>query len=128
MDFDGTLFETDYINDLPVIADPRREVIDKLLEFQKTRNCEIILWTCREGERLKEAVKECQKYGLEFCAVNDNSPSEKRYLEKVKSQSREIFAQKKIYADLYVDDKAPGSIEFFLKIDVEKTCKSFENR
>lgn len=40
----------------------------------------------------------------------------------------EVFATRKIFADLYIDDRSPGSIEFFLNIDVEKTCKNYENR
>lgn len=39
-----------------------------------------------------------------------------------------IFATRKIFADLYVDDKSPGSIDFFLSIDVNKTCETFKNR
>ena len=40
----------------------------------------------------------------------------------------EAFATRKIFADIYIDDRSPGSIEFFLSIDVERTCKNYEKR
>ena len=48
-------------------------------------------------------------------------------MERQKAKGN-IFATRKIYADIYVDDKAPGSIDYFLKIDVQKTCDSFKDR
>jgi hypothetical protein len=30
---------------------------------------------------------------------------------------------RKIYADLYVDDKSPGSIDHFLELDPKEECK-----
>jgi hypothetical protein len=88
---------------------------------------EIALWTCREGKSLEEAVQRCKEQGLEFDAINDNTPQEKKYQEE-RAKEGEIFATRKIYADIYVDDKSPGSIEYFLKIDVKKTCENFKDR
>lgn len=123
LDYDSTLFSGSF----PEKGEPIKEVIDKVKEFQETGLCEIALWTCREGDSLEEAVGRCKEQGLIFDAVNDNTPYEKKYMERQKAKGH-IFATRKIYADIYVDDKSPGSIEYFLKIDVKKTCDNFKDR
>lgn len=123
IDYDDTLFENSY----PEVGDPVEPIIKKALEFRANPNCEIVLWTCREGEKLQEAVDHCKKFNLWFDAVNDNSPSQKAYIERKMKETGHLLAQRKIFANIYVDDRAPGSIEFFLKIDVENTCKNFLN-
>lgn len=122
VDYDGTLFEGMY----PEIGEPKLDVIAKTKEFIDA-GAEVALWTCREGKSLKEAVDRCREQGLVFTAINDNTPSQHEYNRRVKLSGKEMFAQRKIYADLYVDDKAPGSIDFFLKINVPKTMKNFED-
>lgn len=60
---------------------------------------EVILWTSRVDAELAAAVEWCNSYGLYFCAVNDNAPSNKaKYLAKYPNGTR------KVYADIYVDD------------------------
>ena len=122
IDYDGTLFTKSW----PEKGDPKQDVIDKIKEF-KAEGAEVALWTCREGVALEEATKRCKEAGLEFDSINDNVPSQLEYMRK-KAEEGEIFATRKIFADIYVDDRAKGSIEFFLNIDVAATCKSFENR
>lgn len=97
VDFDGTLCTSAY----PRIGEPNLALIDYLLKKQAMGD-KIILWTCRCGERLKEAVEWCLALGLEFDAVNENLP--------------EIVAHwgsdcRKIAADVYIDDKAICGIE-----------------
>lgn len=123
MDYDTTLFAGSF----PELGEPIKEVIDKVKEFQATGLVEVALWTCREGKSLEEAVQRCKEQGLEFDAINENTPYELDYMERQKAKGN-TFATRKIYADIYVDDKAPGSIDFFLKIDVQKTCNSFKDR
>lgn len=92
IDFDGTLFETEY----PYILRPRLPVI----EAAKKRRAEgdkLILWTCREGPELEAAVEACREQGLEFDAVNDNLPEMK---EKWGNNPR------KVGADEYWDDRS----------------------
>jgi hypothetical protein len=91
VDFDGTLFETDY----PRIICPNKQLIKNLIWACDILGAKLILWTCREGKELDDAVKACKKYGLEFDAVNDNLPELK---EKWGNNPR------KIYADIYIDD------------------------
>lgn len=92
VDFDGTLCTDKY----PEIGSPARGLIN-LLKSRKEAGDKLILWTCRVGERLQEAVGWCSQSGLEFDAVNENLP-----------EMIEYFGQdtRKIHADVYIDDKA----------------------
>lgn len=92
VDFDGCLCEDAY----PEIGKPHQSVIDELLRRQK-EGCELILWTCREGWMLAEAVGWCKAHGLRFDAVNANSP---RMVAKYGNDCR------KVGADEYWDDRA----------------------
>lgn len=92
VDFDGTLCNDRY----PEIGEPNRKLITALNNWKK-QNCQLILWTCRCGERLMEAIEWCSAHGLEFDAVNANVPE---IIEKYGTDSR------KIYADLYLDDRS----------------------
>ena len=91
VDFDGTLC----INVYPNIGEPNEILIRYLLDEQK-RGSKLILWTCRCGKYLDEAVAWCLKHGLKFDAVNDNIPEATEFFG---SNSRKVFAH------VYIDDK-----------------------
>ncbi|WP_421918799.1 BT0820 family HAD-type phosphatase [Marinifilum sp.] len=95
VDFDGTIVQHKY----PQIGGEIPFAIQSLLELQKEGH-QLILWTYRTGELLDEAVDFCENKGLEFYAVNKNYPEE----EFDESISR------KIYADLYIDDRNIGGL------------------
>lgn len=57
----------------------------------------VILWTCREGRRLAEAVAFLRNNGLVPNFVNANCP---QGIRRMGHDSR------KVYADVYIDDKA----------------------
>jgi len=96
VDFDGTLVEDDY----PNVGRPHQDVIDTCKAL-KQAGVKLILWTSRDNETpdraLDRAVDYCRSIGLEFDAVNENLP-----------ELKEIFQNdtRKVYADLYIDDKA----------------------
>ena len=92
VDFDGTLCESIW----PGIGAPNTELI-KTLKERKAKGDKIILWTCREGDKLKEAIDWCKDKGLEFDAVNDNLQERKEHWGN---------NPRKIFADEYWDDKA----------------------
>lgn len=103
-DFDGTLH-------FPIpgrrgIGRPNTPLIQKLIELRANNN-DVILWTCREGDNLDEAVQWCKAQGLEFDAINDNIP-------RIKEEHLQRFGTlgRKIYADVYVDDRASSPREF----------------
>ena len=92
VDFDGTLCENAY----PEIGAPVNDVIEYVKEARLS-GANIILWTCRAGIELNNAIEWCKAHGLEFDAINDNIPE---LTEAFGNNSR------KIYADIYLDDKA----------------------
>lgn len=91
IDFDGTIFETEY----PKILRPILPMIE-MAKARKAAGDKLILWTCREGPELDAAVEACREYGLEFDAVNDN-------LLELKEQWGNN--PRKVAADVYWDDK-----------------------
>lgn len=92
VDFDGTICKDRY----PDIGEANETLINMLVQCQENGE-KLILWTCRQGIFLQEAICFCKAKGLEFDAVNQNLPE---IIEKYGSDSR------KIYADLYLDDRA----------------------
>ena len=92
VDFDGTLCASKW----PKIGEPNRELISQLAE-EKKKGAALILYTCREGKLLKQAVKWCREQGLTFDAVNRNTR------ERIKAYKGDC---RKISADIYIDDKA----------------------
>ena len=94
VDFDGTIAHTAY----PKILSPVYETIEFLWKA-KSDGAIIILWTCREGEALKQAVEWCEKTGVPIDYVNENAPE---MAAKYGNNSR------KISADIYIDDRAVG--------------------
>lgn len=90
VDFDGTLCE----NKWPDIGAPNRRLISWLFKSQDM-GYRLILWTCRQGDDLKNAVAWCQKQGLYFDAVNANLPD----------RIAEYGDSRKVSADIFIDDR-----------------------
>ena len=67
VDFDGTLSKGRW----PGVGVPNFLLIEKLIQLQREGH-KLILWTCREGEHLQQAVEFCRERGLEFDAINDD--------------------------------------------------------
>lgn len=120
VDFDGTLCE----NKFPGIGKMNKLLIEMLKTKQKEGD-KIILWTCRVGHALTEAILACRAYGLFFDAINENLP--------------EIIVEfggdcRKIFADEYIDDKSSHggftlpyvyvSGKTYTKDDIEEYYKS----
>lgn len=92
IDFDGCLCE----NAWPEIGAPHMDVINAARQ-ERENGTALILWTCRVGERLGEAVAWCAGFGLVFDAVNANLPER---IAEYKNDCR------KVCADEYWDDAA----------------------
>jgi len=97
VDFDGTITRSDTF---PNIGEPRWEVIN-FIKNRKALGDIIILYTCREGPELVEAVRTAQSWGIEFDYVNESCP------ERAKQFG---YSSRKIGADLYIDDKSLNPI------------------
>lgn len=93
VDFDGTIVEDAY----PQIGKAQSFAFETLKALHHERH-KLILWTCRQGQSLEEAVAFCRDNGVEFYAVNSNYPG-----EKLKPGNTP-----KIVADVYIDDRIIG--------------------
>ncbi len=69
IDFDGCLCANAY----PDIGAPNWDVIVAARQRQ-TAGAGLILWTCREGKLLEEAVNAAERWGLHFDAINESLP------------------------------------------------------
>ena len=92
VDFDGTLVEDKF----PKIGTIKDENWKAMLKAREN-GAKIILWTCRDGKNLRDAVDFCADYGFEFDAINENI-----------KETQEMFSNdtRKVYANEYWDDKA----------------------
>jgi len=99
VDFDGTIVEHKY----PAIGAERPFATATLRQLIKDGH-QLVLWTVREGERLKEAVEWCEARGIHFYAVNAD-PSE----ELAEQQKGHSFSRK-IKAHVFIDDRNLGGL------------------
>lgn len=97
VDFDGTIVENKY----PEIGKERLFATDTLKMFIKERH-QLVLWSCREGKLLDDAINWCKDRGVEFWAINRDYPEED--ITKNRHFSR------KIKADLFIDDRQVGGL------------------
>ena len=97
VDFDGTIVEHEY----PKIGKEKIFATETLRQLINDGH-RLILWTVREGELLDEAVEWCRQRGVEFYAVNKDSPEEN--ISKYEQFSR------KIKADVWIDDLNIGGL------------------
>lgn len=104
VDFDGTLCA----NRWPDIGEPNFELINYIKE-ERNKGAKIILWTCRTGLELADAIVWCRNHDLMFDAVNENV-----------EEAIELFGRntRKIFAHEYIDDRMCGA--FKLPFEKEK--------
>ncbi len=104
VDFDSTLTLNE--DTYPECGTPNEPAIALLKKYRENGG-KLILWTCRYGKSLFNALKLCSDYGLYFDAVNDNLP-EQSALWRESHPNAEM--SRKIFAHLYIDDKDPRSV------------------
>ena len=93
VDFDGTLAVTKF----PEIIKPIPKMIKCCKRLQKD-GAILILYTCRKGQDLQDAVEWCKGQGLVFDYVNENTAE--NIANYGGTDTRKIFAHE------YIDDKA----------------------
>ena len=93
IDFDGTIVEDAY----PDIGKPMLFAFETMRELQKL-NHQLILWTCRTGTELEDAVAFCRENGVDFYSVNRSYPEEEHDGE----------CSRKIHAHVFIDDRSIG--------------------
>ena len=86
VDFDGTIVDHEF----PKIGKLKPHVVE-VLQRLHSFGCRIIIWTCRDGVYLQEALKFLRTHDIPYDCVNCNIP--------------EIdFTSNKIFANYYIDD------------------------
>jgi len=100
IDFDGTVVEHAF----PGIGKPMPGAIETLKELYE--HYKLILWTCRTDESLEMAIEWLEEQGLKFDAYNANI-------------DRLNFADPKILANIYIDDRNFGGFPGWDKIKEE---------
>ena len=100
VDYDGCLMLYKQI----MLSEINAPLVAKLVKAQKMGH-KIILWTCRENQKLQDAVDVCKRAGLEFDAVNQNV-------------DQDIEADHKVRADLYIDDLGMHQDKFILDYEL----------
>lgn len=91
VDFDGTICRGTY----PSIEGSQPYAVETLKKLHDDGHY-IIIWTCRSGEKLTEAINWMLENGIPFNRVNAHNPEN---LKLYGDDSR------KVYAHVYVDDK-----------------------
>ena len=102
IDFDGTIAEHPQEGDKSV--GPEIYGAIAALRYLKQHDLTLILWTCREGDWLDEAVKWLAERGVVFDKVNEN------VMSLTDSQGNTCWPRK-VFADLYIDDKQIGGYQ-----------------
>ena len=92
VDFDGTIVENRY----PEIGPPIHSTV-RALRTEMMIGSKLILWTCRVGQHLEDAIKCCKNLGIEFDEINKNV---QEVIDEFGGDTRKIFA------DEYWDDRA----------------------
>jgi len=101
IDFDGSVVEHVY----PEIGNPMPQAFEVLKELQGAGH-RLVLWTCREGKDLQDAIEFCKLNGIEFVSHNVNA-REDAYIWP---------PSRKILADVYIDDKNLGGFPGWEKV------------
>lgn len=97
IDFDGTIVEHKYPEigaEIPFAT----ETLKLLIKEQH----QLILWSCREGQLLDDAIEWCRKRGVEFYAINRDYPEESR-------RNNNHFSRK-LKVDMFIDDRNIGGL------------------
>jgi hypothetical protein len=106
VDFDKTLCYSNY----PELGEPNLTLIE-ILKRLKNQGHRLILWTCRTNEPLEAAVKWCTNHGLTFDSINEDVPG---IGEELGIDGSWYDSARKVYADIYIDDKCVSVTEFNL--------------
>lgn len=109
VDFDGLLVE----NRFPEIGEIRQPMFNAVKCLQEN-GWKIILWSCRTGDMLKDAVEFCVQHGLVPDAVNENLKEVQEYFG---------VDTRKVLANIYLDDRSAiydKSLKLFVSVLPER--------
>ena len=112
VDFDGTLVRDKF----PEIGEERKKFCSFIRTLQRM-GVKSILWTSRTGSALREAIEWCENHNLHFDAINENLPEVLELTGGIDTR--------KVYADIYFDDRNRGISDFLIESRVEEIWKWF---
>lgn len=102
IDFDGTLHDGTY----PIIGQPLSGAIEGMQGLHKD-GYYLIIWSCRNGELLIDAINWLLEHHIPFHRVNEQNPS---------NAAQYGDNTRKVYADIYVDDRQVGGLPCWAEI------------
>lgn len=97
IDFDGTIVEHKY----PEIGKEIPFAIETLKKLQNDGH-KLILWSCRTGSLLQEAIDYCKERGLVFYAANLDFPEE--------DVENNVNYSRKLKVEMFIDDRNLGGL------------------
>lgn len=103
IDFDGTIVRDMYPG-IGIMQPYAKQVINRI----HAEGHYIIIWSCRTGNMLLDAVNYLLASGICFDRVNDHEPD---------NASRYDGVGKKIHADIYIDDKNLGGFPGWKEVE-----------
>lgn len=106
VDFDGTIVEDHY----PLCGPVFPEASDVLRRFHDAGG-KIIIWTCRTGQDAADAIDHLRSEQIPYDAFNRQLPGAcEAFVAKFPHLT--IPDGRKVAADLYIDDKNPGGVDW----------------
>jgi hypothetical protein len=93
IDFDGTIVKNIF-PDIGELIEDAKLYINKLYD----EGYDIIIWTCRDGQLLKDAITFLVDNNIKFHKVNENS------------DKLDFTTSNKIYFDITIDDRILGGL------------------
>lgn len=99
VDFDGTLC----VHQFPEIGEPIPEMI-AFIRQKHAEGTKIILYTCRDDSEERSYLQEA----IDWCFLNDIP------IDAANENPWVPFGKKKLYADIYIDDRAVSPWEVML--------------
>ncbi|MRI64408.1 hypothetical protein EDM00_10490 [Ornithobacterium rhinotracheale] len=103
IDFDGTIA----VSKFPEILGLQFKA-KKYIQKLKDDGHYIIIYTCRNGDNLTNAINFLLEKGIPFDRINDNSPENLKQYNSANTR--------KVYADVYIDDKQVGGLPLWSEI------------
>jgi hypothetical protein len=122
IDFDGTLHTGSKWPDVGAPAPYAKEIMQQL----KKEGHYLIIWTCREGKSQTDMVNWLLEHNIPFDRVNEHKPG---------SEVPYGYTARKVYADLYIDDKQVGGLptwneiyKYILRAEIKRNRENINNK
>ena len=105
IDFDGTIVEHKY----PDVGEPLKNAV-KIINRLHAEGFTIIIWTCRGmgSESFDLMLDHLEILGIKYDYINENVPNVRGFFGVMPGEGWK--ESRKIYADIYIDDRQLGGL------------------